>query len=115
MCQYEMLSYSLRLHPISVGRNTLCKMYEKKNFGTARNVGKTDQTFKQAQDWNRVIFPINLSHVTFTLFHYIHYTILFTWQSGIYNYMYIYIYNKYSWTLRHSISAIDHASFDGAV
>ena len=23
--------------------------------------------------------------------------------------------NKYSWTLRHSISAIDHASFDGAV
>ena len=22
--------------------------------------------------------------------------------------------NKYSWTLRHSISAIDHASFDGA-
>ena len=25
------------------------------------------------------------------------------------------IINKYSWTLRHSISAIDHASFDGAV
>ena len=23
--------------------------------------------------------------------------------------------NKYSWTLRHSISAIDHASLDGAV
>ena len=27
----------------------------------------------------------------------------------------IVINNKYSWTLRHSISAIDHASLDGAV
>ena len=29
--------------------------------------------------------------------------------------LYMYCINKYSWTLRHSISAIDHASFDGAV
>ena len=33
---------------------------------------------------------------------------------GLY-YMNSYHNNKYSWTLRHSISAIDHASFDGAV
>ena len=31
------------------------------------------------------------------------------------NYAYSVYNNKYSWTLRHSISAIDHASFDGAV
>ena len=49
--------------------------------------------------------------------YYIIYIYICIYMHILYTYIIIYYVcnNKYSWTLCHSISAIDHASFDGAV